>query len=379
MPKTLVIDDNDSFRQLCLQVEKDDRQFQFLFAGSDQEALEQLAMVDDLDIAIVAVDRPGISGLELFQQLHGRRIRVPRIVLLDKINFGLIRHSMHQGAADFLTKPVDPDDLTATLIRVHQRTEERRQAWQNETQLSAMRREIDIAREIQNRILPGNFPPLENISIAARLMSAKRMSGDFYNLFIIDPNRTAFVIADVSGKGVPAAFYMAVVSTLLSTLVREGEAPEKCLTQVNQLLCKHRIPGMFVTLFYAILDHRDGWIDYANGGHLPPYLISPGREVRPVTGGEGVVLGVEEGLAYQADRLQLQPGESLLLFTDGLTEAFNSTREQFGNARLISTLEQCIDCTPEMTVDRCIEAVEAFATGADQSDDITLLALKRTT
>ncbi|MEJ1334980.1 MAG: SpoIIE family protein phosphatase, partial [Candidatus Sedimenticola sp. (ex Thyasira tokunagai)] len=378
MPKTLVIDDSETFRSLCLQAQTEDEQYQFTFAGGDAEAIEILNSIDNLDIAIVAVDRPDISGLDLFHQLQGRRIRVPRIALFSNINFSLIRSSMNQGAVDFLNQPVSLDDLTSTLDRVYRHTEERRRAWHNEAQLSAMHREIDIAREIQLRTLPGDFPPIDGIDVAARLIPAKGMSGDFYNLIELDQDRVGFVVADVSGKGVPAAFYMAVVSTLISTVALDVESPDTCLTQVNQLLCRHRIPGMFVSVFYATLNRQSWQIDYANGGHLPPYLIEKdGSNIRAVSGGEGVVLGVEESLTYQTDSLQLQPGESLALFTDGLTEAFNSAREQFGNDRVCTALTSGTNSDPKTTVEKTFAAVERFCGDADQSDDITLLLFKR--
>ena len=156
---------------------------------------------------------------------------------------------MNQGAADFLTKPVEIADLLATVKKVYADYKMRRNAWKTESQLAAVRREMDLAGTIQKRILPRTFPNSGEMDIFAQTTPAQEMGGDFYDFFDMPGGKTALVVADVSGKGVAAAFYMAVVRTLFRAVAPAASGPATCLTDVNRLLIGHDIPGMFVTVF----------------------------------------------------------------------------------------------------------------------------------
>jgi sigma-B regulation protein RsbU (phosphoserine phosphatase) len=379
MTQTLVVDDDPEFRDLCLAVkEADGEDTGFLFAHNDAEALSMLTTAEDLDITIVAIDRPEISGMELFRKLQGRGPRVPRIALTANNDLGLIRQAMNRGAADFLTKPVSGEDLLATIRKVYQQTEERRRAWLTEAQLSALRHEVELAGQLQRSIIPNRFPVYPSLDIAARVAPAKEMSGDFYDLFEIDRHRIGVVVADVTGKGVPAAFFMGVVHTLLRISALSGNSPAACLEQVNSMLCQHAVRGMYVSAVYAILDTENWQLEYANGGHPYPMLLrSDGQKVELLEEGAGVVLGVETGQAYSSCILPFTPGDTLLLCTDGITEAFNTEREQFSQERLIELLSKGVDDRAESTIDKVFAAVRQFADATRPSDDMTVLALKR--
>ncbi|TAN57125.1 MAG: response regulator, partial [Rhodospirillales bacterium] len=233
MPKTLVIDDDPDFEALCKG--PGDSVNQFVFAGDNETARRHLAAPGDLDIALVSVDSERLDGLDLFKQLTGVRVRIPRIALLGGRDLSVARKAMNDGAADFLVKPVQRADLDATIERVFKSCEERRLAWRNEAQLSAIQREITIAEEIQRRILPSLFEGGEGYTLHARLASAKSMSGDFYDIFDVPDGKIGLVVADVSGKGIPAAFFMAVARTLLRATAMTGTAPAECLAQANAM------------------------------------------------------------------------------------------------------------------------------------------------
>ncbi len=379
MPHTLVVDDDPAFRDLChAMMEMEGAETGFVFARNDAEALSMLATMEDLDLTIIAIDRPEISGMELFRQLPGHGPRLPRIALASNGDLGLIRQAMNRGAADFLTKPVTGDDLAATIRKVHQQTEERRQAWRNEVQLSALRREVELAGHLQRSIIPNRFPAYPALEIAARLAPAEEMSGDFYDLFEIDQHRIGIVVADVTGKGVPAAFFMGVAHTLLRTSAMNGLSPAACLEQVNNLLCEHTVRGMYVSAVYAILDTSSWQLEYANGGHPHPLLLrSGGQQVELLEEGAGVVLGVETGLDYGSFTLSLTPGDTLLLCTDGILEAFSTEHEQFSLPRLVELLAQEVGSGAEHTVAKVFSAVRQFADTTGPVDDMTVLALRR--
>jgi len=378
MPVTLIVDDDPEFADLCEKTLGPMGAHKFIIATDDAAAIEVLKKTDDLDVAIVAIDKNNVSGLDLFKKLSGRRIRVPRIALTSDGDIPLIREAMNGGAADFLTRPVAAEDLKRTIDKVYQDTERRRKAWKTESQLSAIRREVDLAGDIQKRILPTIFPKRDELDVAAILESAKDMSGDFYDVFEIGGGKIGFVMADVVGKGIPAAFFMAVARTLLQATAMAGTSPAECLAQVNDLICRHEITSMFVSVFYGALD-TDTWeLTYANGGHLPPVLIdgkTGGASL--VSGGDGVVLGVQAELEYEQGAITLAPGDSIFLYTDGLTEAFDPNREQFGEERLEAYLSdhraECLDELCRTTLDH----IKDFTNGAEAADDMTCLAIRR--
>jgi sigma-B regulation protein RsbU (phosphoserine phosphatase) len=376
MPKTLVIDDDPDFEDLCRQ--RGVAANEFVFAKDDETARQMLLGMNDLDIALVSVDSPSLGGLELFKQLQGVKVRIPRIALLSTRDLETARKAMNNGAADFLVKPVAKADLDNSIERVFKTCEERREAWRNEAKLSAIQREITIAEEIQRRILPNQFDDGAGYSLFARLASAKSMSGDFYDIFDLSGGRIGLVVADVSGKGIPAAFFMAVARTLLRATAMTVESPAECMAQANAVLCRHDIPNMFVSAFYGVFDPKSWTLSYASAGHQPPILLGVDGSAREQEGIDGLVLGVSEELPYAEARLTLQPGEGLVVYTDGLCEAFDAAHQQYGEERAFKELASLPPgLSAFQIVDRLFAAQEAFLNGVERNDDTTVLALKR--
>src|SRR5262249_29473751 len=155
---------------------------------------------------------------------------------------------------------------------------------------------------------------------------------DFYDFFVVDDDRIGLVIGDVSGKGVPAAFFMAMSRTLLKAVAARGEAPGECLTEVNRLLCRDNNAELFVTLFYGVLNTRTGEFQYSNGGHNPPYVLRRGRAPRALEATGDTILGMIESLTFCTGSANLEPGDSVFLYTDGVTEAMNGQRKMFTEA-----------------------------------------------
>jgi sigma-B regulation protein RsbU (phosphoserine phosphatase) len=236
--------------------------------------------------------------------------------------------------------------------------------------------ELELARKLQLAILPACFPASDQCTGDARMLSATSMGGDFYDFIEMGQGRIAMVMADVSGKGVAAAFFMAVARTSLNSLVRIHADPGECLRHANQELCGQNPLDLFVTVFLGILDTRTGELVYANAGHNPPYIVSAHAQPMPLPSTQGMALGVLPELDYLTQTVQLRHGDMLLAYTDGVTEAFNVELQAFGESRLEDLLRMHVDLTPPALVQEVFEQLSAFAGSAPQSDDITVAAVR---
>lgn len=237
--------------------------------------------------------------------------------------------------------------------------------------------ELQIAHEIQMSMVPKIFPPFPDrseLDIFAALVPAKEVGGDLYDFFFIDDDHLCFAVGDVSGKGVPASLFMAVTKTLFRATAGNGGIPGEILARLNTDICRDNESCMFVTFFCGILNIRTGQVDYSNGGHnLPYYLRRDG--VSPLENFGGRSLGLMEQSSYASGRMVLRPGEAVLLYTDGVTEAMNPSRTLYSDERLAQFLGTSRSSSPRQIVGDLISDVRRFAGDAPQSDDITVLAL----
>jgi len=239
--------------------------------------------------------------------------------------------------------------------------------------------ELKVAREIQMSIVPKVFPPFPDrpeFDIYALLEPAKEVGGDLYDFFFIDDEQLCFVIGDVSGKGVPASLFMAVTKTLIKTKTGKEMTPGEILFSVNNELCRDNDSGMFVTVFLGILNIRTGEVRYSNGGHNPPYLFRGTGVVELLKKTGGMALGVMENIPYEKNKIVLKAGDGLLLYTDGVTEAMDTGGNLFTEQRLEEVLRRISGASPEEMIRGVLAEIEKYAKGAEQSDDITIMALK---
>ncbi|EGB14780.1 protein serine/threonine phosphatase with Cache sensor [Pseudodesulfovibrio mercurii] len=239
--------------------------------------------------------------------------------------------------------------------------------------------ELRIAREIQMGILPKLFPAFPDrreFEVFASIEPAKEVGGDLYDFFFVDETHFCFLVGDVSGKGVPAAFFMAVTKTLLKVVSERGLDPGEILTRVNADLSSENESCMFVTLFLAILDIETGETRYANAGHNPPIFLPCGGEPELVPPLGEPVAGIMEGMRYSTRTMTFKPGDLLFVYTDGVTEAMNPDSELFGEERLTRLLAGESEPFAPKLVKDVGAAIHDFARGAEQSDDITMLAMQ---
>ena len=250
---------------------------------------------------------------------------------------------------------------------------------QTQAMLASLQQELEIARQMQLSILPSQTPDRREIDIASTMIPAKEIGGDFYDYFAIDDDHLAVVIADVSGKGVPAAFFMAISRTLLKSNALHLRTPGTTITALNDQLCMENDQMMFVTVFYAVLQLSSGLLTFVNAGHNPPILLSQGT-ARYFPKGRNMALAVLDGQPYHEGTLQLSAGDSLLLYTDGVTEATDAHNDLFGDALLLQTVQSVCDQPQhgpqaQLLTQRIVQEVRRFEAGAAQADDITVVAI----
>jgi sigma-B regulation protein RsbU (phosphoserine phosphatase) len=383
--KILSVDDESDLELLLTQyfrrkIRKGE--YEFHFAHNGLEALTMLLKHKDFDIILSDINMPEMDGLTLLTKINEMRNPALKCIMVSAYgDMGNIRQAMNNGAFDFATKPIDLDDLSVTIEKAIEQIRYIREMQAEHTQLESIKSDLAVAREIQQAILPRIFPPFpENqhqLDIAASMNAAKDVGGDFYDFFRIDEDRIGFVIADVSGKGIPAAIFMAVSRTLIRATGIRGGKPSECLSYSNKLLANESVDCMFVTVFYGIYTISTGDITYCNAGHNPPYILKPDGSIEVLPMPQNYLVGAIKELEYHDIHMKLEPGETLVMFTDGVNEAMNINYKEFGDDRLEASLKKCggMDC--QQIIDTVKADVTEFVGEAEQSDDITLFALKR--
>ena len=355
-------------------------EYEFVFAENGLEALTKLIEHPDIGIILTDINMPEMDGLTLLTKINELKNPTLKTVIVSAYgDMENIRTAMNRGAFDFATKPIDFEDLEITIKKTIEQVEVLQKAEKDSKQLSAIRHDLKIAKQIQQSILPKKFPPFpnrKNFEIYASMNSAKSVGGDFYDFFLINDEMLGFVIADVSDKGIPAAIYMAVSRTIIRAAALTGLSPEKCMEYSNDLLSKENISDMFVTVFYGILNTKTGEIIYSNAGHNPPCILKKDGTVIETELTHDIVLGIMEDAKFKTKNISLKPGDTIYLYTDGVTEAMNKKHELYSEKRLEKELIKLKDSSPQEIINGIISSVEEFTKGAEQSDDITMLTLK---
>jgi len=383
--KILSVDDEADLELLLTQyfrrkIRKDE--YEFRFAHNGLEALSVLLNEKDIDIVLSDINMPEMDGLTLLTKINEMQNPALKCIMVSAYgDMGNIRSAMNNGAFDFATKPIDLDDLAITIEKAIHQIVYIKQSQEEHSQLESLKTDLAVAAEIQQAILPRIFPPFpendQELELAALMTPAKDVGGDFYDFFRIDDDHIGLVTADVSGKGIPAAIFMAVSRTLIRTIGLQGGTPGECLTKCNELLSNESVDNMFVTVFYAIYNIRTGEIAYCNGGHNSPFILRSNGTVEQMPVSTNCIVGAVTDLTFSNETTRLDVGDTIVFYTDGVNEATNAALEEYGDARMAETLASLNGKSCQAIIDGQLEAVRNFANGYPQSDDITLMALKR--
>ena len=383
LAKILVVDDEPDLEFLILQKFRgkiNSKEYEFLFARDGSEALTIIQNNKNINLVLTDINMPVMDGLTLLSKMNEIENRIIRSIIVSAYgDMENIRIAMNRGAFDFITKPIDLKDLELTIEKSLREIEIYKHALASRDKLVVLQKELDIATLIQTTLLLKSFPAFpdrKEFDIHAKMIPAKEVGGDLYDLFLIDKNRLGIVIGDVSGKGIAAALLMAVCKTLIKVTALKGLPTDTVLYEVNNIIHKESPSNMFVTLFYGILDIRNGTFEYSNGGHNLPILISLDGKSKQIENVGGLLLGAISGIEYESNRIKLNGGETLFFFTDGITEAFNKAEEEFNEEQLLEIVSNKNDYSAQNLVEFVIKSVKTFTNGTEQSDDITCVSLK---
>ena len=379
--KILVVDDEPDLEPLVLQrMRRQIRrgEYEFVFAHDGVEALEMLMADPEIDMVVSDINMPRMDGLTLLQQIQDVTPDIRAIIISAYGDMENIRTAMNRGAFDFVTKPLDFQDLRLTIQRTLQHLDEWRDALSSRDKLVALQNELDVANNIQQSVLPASFPESDHYQIFASMQPARNVGGDFYDVQILRDGKLGLAIADVSDKGMPAALFMMSSRMLLKGAGQRFENPGEALEEVNNLLDAENEAAMFVTLFYAIYNPQTSEFCYANGGHNEPIIVHPNGEVTVIQPTGGTALGIIPGIDYNEETVKLEPGDIVILYTDGITEAFNSQGELFGLDRLCQIFREKQPDDVQETSKMVFDAVNEFAGEEPQSDDQACLVFRRT-
>jgi len=381
--KLLVVDDEPDVESLVrMKFRRQIREnlYDFVFARGGTDALAKLVDHPDVCVVLSDINMPDMDGLTLLQKIMEMKNPFLKTVVVSAYgDMKNIRTAMNRGAFDFVTKPIDFVDLEATITKTLLHVDATKRALEEHDQLVSVHRDLSIATRIQQSIIPHTFPPFperHEVDIYAEMMTAKEVGGDFYDFFFIDNNRLAFVIGDVSGKGVPAAIFMAMSRTLLKAVAFHIPDPARCLAKVNNLLFAENDTSMFVTVFFAILNTSTGELEYSNGGHNSPYVLRTDGTMEQLEAVGGLFLGAMGELTYESKKIALTPGDILFLYTDGVTEAMDGQQMLFGEQRLQDFLLRFKTSSISDLIRSSFAELQGFSEGSPQADDITILALR---
>jgi sigma-B regulation protein RsbU (phosphoserine phosphatase) len=379
--KILFVDDEPDIEVLMKQKFRRDiksGKFEFHFAQNGFKALEKLNTVEEIWLVVSDINMPEMDGLTLLKEINVKHPNVIAVIVSAYGDMSNIRQAMNLGAFDFVTKPINFDDFNKTIEKTMRHIEHLLKSSETTDRLESILVELNVAANIQHSILPKDFIDDKYVQLYADMRAAKHIGGDFYDFFYLDKeqNQLAIIIADVSGKGIPAALFMTVTRTLIHAKAPEfPNSPGKCLAEVNSILEADNENMMFVTMFYAILNKKTGELIYSNGGHNPPYITHANGSQTILNQTHGMALGVDE-CNYKESTTTLNYNDVLFLYTDGVTEAENINSECYGEERLVPILVEQHNLAAKDLVLKIEEEINKFAVGHIQSDDITTLACK---
>ena len=370
--RILIVDDVKSNVDVLVQALKDEYKLSVALDGTAALRSVERGVPD---LVLLDIMMPGLDGYEVCQRLRAaeatREIPVMFLSALEDVKNKA--HGFEVGGNDYLTKPFEILEVKARV-----RSLLKAKAYADAVK-EAMARDLRIAREIQMGILPADLPGATRgtgLDVYAAIEPAREVGGDLYEVLRAADDRVVVALGDVSGKGIPAALFMAVTVTVLRTLARQIAEPHEILSRLNDELAAENPRGMFVTLQCLVFDLARRQVSCAGVGHHRLALLSSGQPPRLAFPSTGRPAGLMAFNPVESESMPLEGGDMFLLFSDGVSEAMNKEEEFFSEERLLAELAAEPGATPARVVGRVLRAVRAFAAGAKQSDDITILAAR---
>ena len=370
--RVLIVDDVKANIDVLVQALRADYK---LSVAIDGAAALRSVEAQPPDLVLLDIMMPGIDGYEVCRRLRASEAtrEVPVMFLSSLEDVKDKTRGFELGANDYVTKPFEVLEVKARV-----RSLLKAKAYADAVKAAA-ERDLRIAREIQMGILPADVPSRvrgTGLDVHALLEPAQQVGGDLYEVLRLADDRVMVAVGDVSGKGIPAALFMGVTMTLLRTMGRQSARPDEILRRVNDELLEQNPRGMFVTLQCLVFDLPNRRVACASAGHHSAVLLTPGKPPRLVIQPSGRVIGMLPDNPVTAETLDLQAGETFVLFTDGVSEAFDPDQQLLGEDRLLEHLAKEPGRTAEETTRSVLEAVRRHAAGAKQSDDITVVSVR---
>ena len=383
-PRILVVDDNDDNRYTLTLYLDLEGYSKVETAHDGEEAIARL-QADSFDLVLLDVMMPKVDGYQLLTWLKQQpRLRDLPVIMISALNeMNSVVRCIELGAIDYLLKPFNPVLLKARLGAT---LEKKRLRDEVNAHLARLEAELEAARKLQMAMVPQSFPvPSADfpIDLFASMEPAREVGGDLYDFFTTADGMLCFLVGDVSGKGMPAALFMARAKSLIriaTELMRAASGgsarPSDIIARVNRELCQDNSDMMFVTLFFAMLAPQTGELEFCNAGHNIPYRMN-GEALQAIEGPKGLILGIQPDAVYATGQLSLAPGECVYVFTDGVTEANDAAGEMFSEPRLEAVLRGSGGRPSAQLLEAVAAALRSFVGGAAPSDDVTMLAVRR--
>ena len=331
------------------------------------------------DLILLDIKMPGLDGFETMKRLQEQMNpseKIPVIFLTADDSQDAETHGLALGAMDFIKKPFIPDVL---VLRVRHTIDLVRLQHDLEQENERIRSELAMASRIQSAMLPGIFPAFperKEFDIYASMDPVRGVGGDFFDFFFIDRDRLCLLIADVSGKGIPAALFMMASKIILADNAKSGKSPAQILQDTNEAICANNPEEMFVTVWLGILDISTGLLTTANAGHEYPALMHADGQFELFRDRHGLVVGGMPGVKYHEHSLQMYPGSKLFVYTDGVPEATDAENALFGTTRMLEALNAHANESPKQILHGVRQAVNEFVSDMEQFDDLTMMCLE---
>ncbi len=378
MKKILVVDDEVLNINILVDLLKSE--YKMMVAKNGLQAIKAARSSNKPDLILLDIMMPEMDGYEVCTTLKADEATkdIPIIFVSAMNEASNETKGFELGAIDYMTKPISPTILKArvnTHLSLVQKASELHEAHLLiKQQQLRMQDELNVARDIQLSMVPKEFPDLNAIDIFAILEPAREIGGDLYDVFMIDDESLCLCVGDVSGKGAPAALFMAMAKTLIKSYASSDLSTASIVTRVNDELCLNNDECLFVTLFVSILNINTGELKFTNAGHNFPYIIKDDKTLVTINKKHGPIVAAMDELIYKEDIIQLEKNDTLFLFTDGVTEAMDKEENLYGEKRLEDFLKNSDVKNVKSTINLLMKDIYTYEDGNPQTDDITILS-----